>query len=226
MAEKRGRGLWLRRPRRMRRQNGEHRQLLFATLLGIALALFLIHQFDASLRPQLVSLAETQVRNQITRIADQSVSDALNDQSISYGDMVTLQTGRTGEITTLTTDTVRLNRLRGAVMEDVIAQVETLSDRDLGVPLGTLTGLDLLSALGPKLPVRVLSVASAEAEYRNDFTGAGINQTLHRVMLDVTVTAKLLLPGGIVELQVVTPVCVAETVIVGQVPDAYLNLNQ
>jgi len=154
------------------------------------------------------------------------VTKALSDQSISYSDMVTVQAGQNGDITTLTTDTLRLNNLRGVVMDDIVSQVENLDERDLGVPLGALTGLDLLSAIGPRLPVQVLSVASAEASYRNDFTGAGINQTLHRVMLDVTVTAKLLLPGGIVETQVTTPVCIAETVIVGQVPEAYLNWNQ
>lgn len=226
MARQLGRGLWLRGPKRARRRDGERSQRLLAAALGIGLALFLIHQFDAALRPQLVSLAETQARNQITRIADRAVAKALSDQSISYSDMVTVQAGQNGDITTLTTDTLRLNNLRGVVMDDIVSQVENLDERDLGVPLGALTGLDLLSAIGPRLPVQVLSVASAEASYRNDFTGAGINQTLHRVMLDVTVTAKLLLPGGIVETQVTTPVCIAETVIVGQVPEAYLNWNQ
>lgn len=226
MARQLGRGFWLCGPKRARRWGGERGQRLLAAALGIGLALFLIHQFDAALRPQLVSLAETQARNQITRIADRAVAKALSDQSISYSDMVTVQAGQNGDITTLTTDTLRLNNLRGVVMDDIVSQVENLDERDLGVPLGALTGLDLLSAIGPRLPVQVLSVASAEASYRNDFTGAGINQTLHRVMLDVTVTAKLLLPGGIVETQVTTPVCIAETVIVGQVPEAYLNWNQ
>lgn len=226
MARQLGRGLWLRGPKRARRWGGERGQRLLAAALGIGFALFLIHQFDAALRPQLVSLAETQARNQITRIADRAVAKALSDQSISYSDMVTVQAGQNGNITTLTTDTIRLNNLRGVVMDDIVSQVENLDERDLGVPLGALTGLDLLSAIGPRLPVQVLPVASAEASYRNDFTDAGINQTLHRVMLDVTVTAKLLLPGGIVEAQVTTPVCIAETVIVGQVPEAYLNWNQ
>ena len=73
--------------------------------------------------------------------------------------------------------------------------------------------------------MRVLTVASTDAAFRNEFTSAGINQTHYRVMLDVTVSARLLLPGGVVETEVTAPVCVAETVVVGQVPDAYLNLN-
>ena len=115
---------------------------------------------------------------------------------------------------------------RSAVLDAIIAQIGTIDNDPMGVPLGALTGIDLLSALGPRLPVQVISVSTAEGQYRNDFTSAGINQTLHRIMLDVTLNARLLLPGGVVEVLVSTPVCISETVIIGQVPQTYLTLNQ
>ncbi len=215
------RGFWLRRERRERSRR--HRFLLSAAL-GLALALLLIHCLDAALRPQLVALSEAQVQNQVTHIAEQAVSQALADQALSYTDMVHLPSDQGGRMTALSTDTIRLTTLRTAILEDIIAQVEQLDSHSLGVPLGALTGLDLLSSKGPDLPVRVLSVASAEGRYHNDFTSAGINQTLHRITLDVTIAAKLLLPGGIVETTVYTPVCVAETILVGEVPQTYLQL--
>jgi sporulation protein YunB len=194
--------------------------------LGFALALFLIHRFDAALRPQLVSIAEAQIRNQFVLIADQAITDVLTENDLSYGDLVTFHTGETGQITALSTDTVLLNLLRSAIFEDISQQVDNLDSRSLGVPFGSLTGIDLLSAWGPRLSVQVLSVASVEGDYRNEFTDAGINQTLHRILLDVTMTARLLLPGGIQEITVSAPVCVAETVIIGQVPQTYLNYTQ
>lgn len=221
MSGKRFRSLWLRRIRRGRGTGG---QLWLSLILGLCMALVLIRWFDASLRPQLVALSEAQLRNHLTRVADHSVSLTLSDQQLSYGDMTTLHTGE--GLSTLVTDTAALNRLRSSVLEDVITQVEALDSDSLGVPLGALTGMDLLSARGPHLPVRILSVASAEAQFRNDFTSAGINQALHRIMLDVTLTARLLLPGGVVEVVVSTPVCVAETVIIGQVPQTYVGLNK
>lgn len=224
-----GRGLWLRRPRRVslgqpRRREGRG-QFFLSAIVGIGLALLVIHRFNFALRPQLESLAEARVRNQITRMADQTVSDVLADEAFSSGSLISAQTGEGGEISMLTTDTVRLNRLRTEVMEEMVTQVETLDSRELGIPLGAATGIDLLSALGPRLPVRVLTAASTDAVFRNEFTSAGINQTHYRVMLDVTVSARILLPGGMVETEVTAPVCVAETVVVGQVPSAYLNLN-
>ncbi len=192
-------------------------------LLGLALAVLLIRWFDISLRPQLIALSEVQVRNYLTQAANQSVAQAVAEQGPSYADIITLQTEAGGGIATLTSDTLQLNHIRARILDDIISHIENLDDRSLSVPLGALTGIDLLSALGPRLPVRVVSVASAEGSYRNDFLSAGINQTLHRIMLDVDITARLLLPGGVVELELSTPVCVAETVIIGQVPQTYLN---
>lgn len=213
------RGLW---PRRLRLRRGQ--QLWLSLCLGLVLAFLLIHWFDLALRPQLISLSEAQVKNHLTRVANHSVDKALAAQGLSYSDMVTLRAS--GQLSTLVTDTTALNRLRTAVLEDIITQVESIDHDSLGVPLGALTGIDLLSAVGPKLPVQVLSVAWVEGRYRNDFIDAGINQTLHRIMLDVSLTAKLLLPGGVVELPVSIPVCVSETVIVGQVPQTYVGLNK
>ena len=174
-------------------------------MLGVLLALLMIHTIHNALRPPLVALTESRIRNQIIHVAEEAVGEVLYRQGASYSDMVSLQTGKSGEITTLSTDTVQLNQLRNAVMEQVITQVEDLDTEELGIPLGLLTGWDLLSATGPKLPVRVLSVASASGSYRNDFISAGINQTLHRIFLDVTILVRVLLPGGIVETEVMVP---------------------
>ena len=216
------RGLWLRRWSHTGKKQG--RTPFWPSLvLGLAMAFLLIHWFDIALRPQLIAFSESQLQNRLTRIANDAVSQALTDQELSYGGLVNLQTTET--LSTFETDTMALNRLRVSILENIIAQVENFGSNSFGVPVGVLTGIDLLSALGPKLPVRVVSVTSADGQYRNEFTSAGINQTLHRIMLDVTLNAKLLLPGGIVEVVVSAPVCIAETVIVGQIPQTYLNLG-
>ncbi len=189
--------------------------------MGLLLAFLLIRWFDSSLRPQLITIAEAQLKNHLIQAANRSVTQSLAEESISYSDMVTLQTAQ--GVSTLVTDTASLNRLRSVVLDDVIGQLETLDSHSLSVPLGALTGIDLLSAIGPKLPVKIVSVASADGLYRNDFIDAGINQTLHRIMLDISVDAGLLLPGGVVRLTVTAPICVSETIIIGQVPQTFLN---
>lgn len=210
--------------RRRTKIAGERGQLLLSVLLGIALAFLLIRCFDLSLRPQMIALAETRLQNQITRISDLAVAKAMEEQSLGYSDIVVFQTGQDGTVSMLTTDTFRLNTLRAMLLEEIVSQLDSVDSRSLGIPFGALTGVDLFAAWGPKLPVQVISVAAASGTFRNDFTSAGINQTLHRIMVDITVTAQLLLPGGIAETRIDIPVCVAETVIIGQVPQTFLQI--
>lgn len=214
------RGIW---PRTWRRRYAPG-QFIVSILLGVITAVFLIHRVSAAVRPQLVALAQAKLRNQLTLISNEAVAAVLAQEALRYSDMVVMEPGPGGGIATITTETVRLNNLRSSVMAQVVAKVESLDIHSLGIPLGALTGMDIFAGSGPDLPVQVLSVASAEGNYRNDFISAGINQTLHRVILDITVTADLLLPGGVVETFVSTPVCVAETIIIGQVPQTYLEL--
>lgn len=216
------RGLWL----RSRRREWAPGQLMVSILLGLMLAAFLIHQLGLAVRPQLTALAQAKLRNQLTVISNETVANVLAQGALRYSDMVVMEPGLGGGIATITTETVRLNNLKSAVLTQIVAQVESLDTHSLGVPLGALTGLELFAGAGPDLPIQVLSVTSAEGTYRNDFVSAGINQTLHRVMLDITLTAEVLLPGGMVESIVSTPVCVAETIIIGQVPQTYLEVRQ
>lgn len=216
------RGLWL----RSRRREWAPGQLMVSILLGLMLAAFLIHQLGLAVRPQLTALAQAKLRNQLTVISNETVANVLAQGALRYSDMVVMEPGLGGGIATITTETVRLNNLKSAVLTQIVAQVESLDTHSLGVPLGALTGLELFAGAGPDLPIQVLSVTSAEGTYRNDFISAGINQTLHRVMLDITLTAEVLLPGGMVESIVSTPVCVAETIIIGQVPQTYLEVRQ
>ena len=201
------------------------RQLLLPVVVGLVLALAVIRWFDAALRPQLIALAETQIQNRMAGIADRAVTQALIQEGTQQGEMIHMQSQQLGNAVAISVDTPRLNLLRTSILDCVILQVESLDSHSLGVPIGALTGFDLLSSFGPQMPVQVFSVASAQGIFRNEFSSAGINQTLHRIMMDVTITARLLLPGGIVETELSTPVCVAETLIIGQVPQTYLNWN-
>ena len=129
-------------------------------------------------------------------------------------------------MTSITSNTTANSRFKRQVVEAVARQLSALDSSALGVPLGTLTGQPLLSGAGPAVRVRVDSVGDVAADYANSFTAAGVNQTLHRVCLEITATVYLFLPGEVLPVSVSSSVCVAETVIVGETPDTYLNLEK
>ena len=216
-------------PRQVRIQPARRRQegncfWLSALLAGVLLAGLLLW-FDRQLRPVLETLAETEVRNAVTAAVSNAISAGIVENAVSYDDIITVETDGSGQVTALKSNMAGANLLRTQLLEAALAEVSGLSERDFSIPLGSLLGMDFLSGRGPGVRVAVLSAGAAGAVYRNEFTAAGVNQTLHRVLLEVSVTVRILLPGRILEASVTSPVCIAETVIVGQVPGTYLQLG-
>lgn len=217
-------GAYIRRQRRRMPVRGKEifaSAVLAAALLG-AFLLWINHR----LGPELEALAAAQVRSAVTAAVNNAVVTGIAEENISYDDMVTIETDEQGRVTVLKSNMAQVNLLRTHLLAAALEEVSGLTTRTFSIPMGNLTKTELLSGKGPGIKIRILSAGSASAAFRNSFTAAGVNQTLHQVILDVEVTVSILLPGGTAETAVSIPVCVAETVIVGQVPDTYLQLER
>ena len=203
---------------------------LLAMVLPVGLALVLVglllHTLNGKLRPVLETTATTKATNLMVRAIDIAVDNCLQENDMNYRDFVTLETDTAGKVSAITTNTAANSRFKRQVVEAVIRQLDAMDSEALGVPLGTLTGQPLLSGVGPRVRVKVDSVGEVTADYAFTFTSAGVNQTLHRVCLEITATVYLFLPGEILPVSVSSSVSVAETVIVGEPPDTYLNLDK
>lgn len=202
--------------------------LMVVLPVGAALVLvcLLLHTLNGRLRPVLETTASSQATNLMTQAIDAAVDNCLQENGMSYSDFVTLETDSAGKVTSITSNTAANSRFKRQVVETVTRQLTAMDSDALSVPLGTLTGQPLLSGVGPSVRVNVDSVGEVTADYNNSFTSAGVNQTLHRVCLDITATVYLFLPGEVLPVSVSSSVCVAETVIVGETPDTYLNLEK
>jgi sporulation protein YunB len=175
--------------------------------------------------PLTEELAQAQVSNLASQTINEAVAEQLRQDDIQYGDLVTLERDDSGGITALTTNMLEMNRLKTGLLSLLDGEKYDITGENLNIPLGNLSGIQLLSGRGPNIPVKVLAVSSTDAWFTGEFSEAGINQTLHRIMLSVTLEVMLLLPTGTVTERVDTQVCVAETVLLGQVPDSYTYFN-
>ena len=195
-------------------------------VLALILVCLLLNRLNGKLRPVLETTATSKATNLMVQAIDIAVDNCLQENDMSYRDFVTLGTDSAGKVTSITINTVANSRFKRQVVEAVIRQLGAMDSEALRIPLGTLTEQPLLSGAGPRVRVKVDSVGEVTADYANTFTSAGVNQTLHRVCLDITATVYLFLPGEILPVSVSSSVCVAETVIVGETPDTYLNLDK
>ena len=179
--------------------------------------------FPEMLRPMLEAAAQVQIHDQVTSAIQDAVLTDLEARSVTYGDLVTLQKDDSGGIAAITAQATAMGRLQTELGRTVLTAVQGVRTSSLAVPVGSLLDSDLLWAKGPAVQVRALWVGTVETSFDSQFVSAGINQTCHRIWLNVHVPIKVLLPGGPLETTVETRILAAETVIVGQVPDTVLN---
>lgn len=173
------------------------------------------------LQTLLGDLAVTRVGNAANRAVIQAVNDAVSSGEIRYEDLITFSKDNEGRITALHSNMAEFNRLQSAISSDVLARLGQMGETELKIPIGTLTGSALLAGRGPRFTVKLQSVGSCTAHFENEFTDAGINQTTHRILLQVDVSMSILLPGFSTYTKVSNAFSVAETVIVGAVPGTY-----
>lgn len=210
------RGFFLYRRRMDRRAIGRM-LLLFLTAGGLTL----IFVAAAQMRPLLASLATTKVSNTVTRIVSEAVYEAVENGEIQYDGLVSFEKDAEGRITAVRSNMAAFNHLQSEILDTVLTRIGQVSARELSIPVGTLTGSSLLAGRGPRITVRMESVGSSEANFKNEFVSAGINQTKHQIVLTVDVYVSILLPGFSTATKVSNSFIVAETVIVGSVPDTY-----
>ena len=173
------------------------------------------------LRTLLGSLAATRVANLVGQVVTEAVSDAVESGEIQYNNLITLEKNASGNIAAMQSNMAEFNRLQSAITQDILNRLGEVSDLDLTIPIGTLTGSALLAGRGPGFTVRLQTTGSCSARFENQFSHAGINQTTHSIMLCVDVSMSILLPGFRTETEVSNAFSVAETIIVGEVPDTY-----
>ncbi|NLH00833.1 MAG: sporulation protein YunB [Clostridiales bacterium] len=161
----------------------------------------------------------------ITATINDKINEKMSEGQYTYDYFVDLQKDNQGNITAISANMARINTLSSEILQEVIAATNS-GQLDEKIPLGNLIGSNLLLGRGPKIPVKIIMLTSSYADFRNELTSAGINQIKHQIILEVKVQIDVLLPWEMKSTEVVSEVLIAETVLVGKVPDTYLSLSQ
>lgn len=195
-------------------------RILLILLIVITVLLVL---FRLKYNAVIVGLAQTQVTNSTSDLINDAVSEQIASGNIEYDRIVYFEKDLNGRITALKTNIGEVNRLKTDTLNIINDEILAMDESDLGIPLGSLFLPELLSGRGPEIPVKVLSIRNSDATFESKFTQAGINQTLHQVNMCVLVDVAVLVMGRTVNFTVSSEVVVAETIIVGDVPDTFFQ---
>lgn len=194
-------------------------------LVPLVILLVVLFNFytEKRLRPMLQSYAEAKCVSATTLAVNNAVCSLLENEELAYKDLTRVEYGEDGKISGIHTDVVSLNRLKSKLSASVVLAMEELSHTDIKIPLGTVVGGELFYGKGPQITVQLIPVGGVQTDISNKFTAAGINQTRHQILFTVSVSVSIILPSQTIEKSVSNEFFLAETVIVGQIPDVYVN---
>lgn len=195
-----------------------------ACVLIAAATVFLL--LDARIRPLVKSTAVIQAQSFAALAAGEQIPQILQQTGSSYDSLVDIKRDDNGNIVSIETDAMQLNLIKAQINSALAANLSGLGGKELGIPVGSLTGLALLNGRGPKLNVIVSITGSAQTQLYSSFDSAGVNQTRHRIYLKTVVTMMIVFPTSTETAAYTYEMLAAETVIVGTVPELYAGITQ
>lgn len=193
--------------------------VIFLTIATIVVFFLFRNQYHSVI----TTLAQTQVKNATSDLINDAIDRQISNGTIHYDRMVYFEKDLEGKITALKTNMSEVNRLKTNLLNLINDEILAIDADHLGIPLGSFILPELFAGKGPSIPVQILTIRNSEADFFSEFSQAGINQTLQKLNMQVSVDVAVLVLGKVDDFTISSQVVIAETVIVGQVPDMFLQ---
>lgn len=201
------------------------RKIIALTLVFLSLfAIFAAFYFQHNVTKVLISVSEATMRAHTTVAINDAVYYTLSD-GVRYEDLVTIERNSEGAVTTVSANALKINKIARDAAAISQSNLKNLSLNGIPVPLGALTGIEALAGFGPRINIRIIPVSSVTCAFSSNFESVGINQTKHSVYLNVIADISIVMPSKTENFLVTTDILVCECVIVGGIPDTYLQAD-
>ena len=211
-----------------RSKNTKHKRrhgTLFAVLIAaLAVAVLLFLYFQRNVTRVLVSISEATMRASTTVAVNDAVYYTLSDE-LRYEDLVNVERDVNGNVVSVSANALKINKIARDTASISQSNLKSLSLNGIPIPLGALTGIEAFAGLGPQIPFRIIPVSSVACDFTSAFESVGINQTKHSIYLNVIADISIVMPSRTENFAVVTEILVGEYVIVGNVPDTFLQTD-
>ncbi len=188
---------------------------------GLTIA-FVLVLFLRTVSPLIIGRAEAKLQGEFNLICAEAVEECLNCEELSPKDIVTVERGSGGEISVAYTDVTQVNRIKAYIAKNVQKKLDDMDRVTAKVNIGGFFGFKSDFSV----PVRVASVNVLKMDLKTDFEAAGVNQTKLGINMTFQTDGKLIFAGEVRRITVKTEVPVVQTVLVGDVPNTYVNVNR
>lgn len=172
-------------------------------------------------RPIIKSIASSKARMIATETVNEAILQELSENKDDYENIIRIQKNDGGELTVLLSDMEKINKLKSRVGIIIQNKFSGLKEGKIKIPIGTLTGIEIFSGIGPGVPLKISITGNVSTEFESNFKDAGINQTIYQIYLRIQTRMSAVIPGCCCSDNFETGVLISETIILGTVPKVY-----
>ncbi len=196
---------------------------IVAIILVVAVGVLLISAEIriSNVRGKLISYA---AKNAASAAATVGIEKSLETDRVRYADLVKFGRDRNGNIVSVSTDAYYLNKIGNNIGDEVDKQINEMKSYVLKIPVSVLFSEQFINGRGPKMPVIFVMTGITTTDFENEFTAAGVNQTHHRIMLNIKINTYVIYSGNVIVVPYETNVCVAESIVVGITPQTFAEI--
>ncbi len=198
-------------------------RVVLAILIFVAAFIFCTVYFRKNIVPTVMGTSVAQVRAIATNAVNIAATSVIND-GITYDELFEVKYNDAGEVSMIQANSPKINAIAREIANLAQANLDTLGAQDISIAVGTFTGLALLTGFGPDVTIKIMPIGTANCDFVSYFQSAGINQTSHKIYIDVYADVSIITPIDEPTVRIKAEVLVCENVIVGKVPDTYLSM--
>ena len=193
--------------------------LIFVLIIAFTTAIIIIR----AITPVFNNLCEERAKSMVTIVSNEQATAVMKEYS--YNNLFEIEKDNEGNVNMIKSNIFTINEITSDVAVKIQKEINENNNDNIGIPLGTFTGSKILSGRGPDINIKISIVGNVETDLKSEFIAKGVNQTLHRVYLQVNCNAVVLTPFQNIETKIENQVLLVENVIVGNIPESYYNFE-
>lgn len=193
--------------------------------ITIIIIIFIILTFVAykSFNPIFETLCKDKAKEIATKVTNEKSTEVMT--KYEYDELFKIEKDTNDNINLISANILTINQITSDIAVEIQKALDSNKDNSIGIPVGSTTGLKVLSGRGPKINFRMSATGNVKTDLKSEFQEKSINQTLHKVYLEIESTVSILTPFEAIEENITNQVLLVENVIVGKIPETYYNLN-
>ena len=201
------------------------RRICIILAVLFCLSILFVFSFN-SLYPILRARSVEYSRTHATRVINLAVEEVIEEGGAEYKTLVNTERDSEGNVLSLSANIHAINKLKSRISLKILDLLSKEQNRTLQIPVGNLSGVYLFSGKGFSFSVRLIPTDSVVTEVESSFSEVGINQSWHKISMKVTVRIGVIVLGEHITAEVSDSIVIADSVIVGKVPDAYTEMER